>query len=155
IVSRILEPDHVVEFGRVPGLDSQDFPFALEFDDTGVFGDKLFMTVINYENGLDTELFEIESDGTIHSKGIVGSDGNAATCTLAFTDGSGGYIAGSYMLDSQYDGGTNLWHADSSFQYLKLEDNALPPGRNDLDPYGDQFDPTGLHGGYYTVADND
>jgi len=136
----------------------------VRFDTSGLFGNKLFVSVFNAEyqgpGGVPTTEFVIvEPDGSTTVLGPIGSESNGLAMYVDFIAGAAGFGPGAYLFDLHGDAaGSSVWRLnppppDGDFEILAQ--NSLPPGRTDLDIRGLEFDRVGAFGGLLYLADAD
>lgn len=134
-----------------------EFVNSINFDQTGLFGNDLYLTVtVDVDRySAYTDFIHVSSSGDFNVLWTEGGAHDELGFSFSFTDDSVGYMAGAYFEDGDYADGTSLWHMDTSYVGTQLYQNLVPPGRTDLDIRAMDFDPTGLYGNYLTMVDSD
>ncbi|NIP24712.1 MAG: hypothetical protein GWN67_29260 [Phycisphaerae bacterium] len=139
---------------------SDSVVLTVRFDRTGVFSNKLFVSVRHSlscggDNGKRTDIIEISPDGDTE---IILSEGTCEdwlTFNFEFTPSEHGYQPGIYLYDRHITDGTPLYHLDSAFNLTELHEDLVPPGRSDIDIRGLQYDSTGIYDYRLIIADSD
>ena len=150
--------------GTLSGLPTLAWVLDIKFDNTGMFGGGLLVSVGSSPvTPSQSSLYCVSPNGTISlAAGPFGGSGDSLSYRCAFTDGLGGFAPGAYLEDGDGSNGTRLALLSppavpgcGSGAYTSLSSNHVPPGRTDVDVQGFQFDRSGSFGMLLILADSD
>ena len=138
---------------RIPAKLVNAVP-TVRFDQTGLFGNKLFVTINAGPAGQrKTRLVIVEPNGEFRDAiSIYG--GNSTQASIEFIS-QPSYPAGAYIYDADIGQGQSFYRLDESFNLHRLASHTLPSDRGDIDPMDLKVDPTGRYGGLLTLSDTD
>ncbi len=123
---------------------------TVRFDQTGRFGNKLFVAISAGPVGRrTTRVVIVEPNGEFRDA-INIYDGNSTQASIEFSS-----PAGAYIYDADGDQGHSFYRLDESFQLHSIASHAIPPDRSDIDLIDLKFDSTGKYGGLLTLSDTD
>ena len=127
---------------------------TVRFDQTGLFDNKLFVTI---NAGLDgrrkTRVVIVEPNDEFRDA-INIYDENSTQASIEFID-QPSYPAGAYIYDADIGQGQSFYRLDESFNLHLIASHTLPADRSDIDPMDLKADPTGKYGGLLTLSDTD
>ena len=127
---------------------------TVRFDQTGLFDNKLFVTI---NAGLDgrrkTRVVIVEPNDEFRDA-INIYDENSTQASIEFID-QPSYPAGAYIYDADIGQGQSFYRLDESFNLHLIASHTLPSDRSDIDPMDLKADPTGKYGGLLTLSDTD
>ena len=127
---------------------------TVRFDQTGRFGNKLFVAISAGPVGQrTTRVVIVEPNGEFRDA-INIYDENSTQASIEFISQSN-YPAGAYLYDADSGQGQSFYRLDESFNLHLLTSHTLPADRGDIDPIDLKFDPTGKYGGLLTLSDTD
>ena len=127
---------------------------TVRFDQTGLFDNKLFVTINAGPDGhRKTRLVIVEPNGEFRDA-INIYDGNSTQASIEFIS-QPSYPAGAYIYDADIGQGQSFYRLDESFNLHLIASHALPADRSDIDPMDLKADPTGKYGGLLTLSDTD
>jgi hypothetical protein len=141
--------------GTHSGYPSTSDTFTVCFDRTGLYDNKLHVSVVYGSNLVTTDILEVLENGTITVKATKGNTTDALAFSFDFTSGEHGYLSGTYLEDRHIGNGTSLYHMGADYTLTRLKQNWLPSGRTDMDVQQIKFDPTGRYNFYLTMIDSD
>ena len=138
---------------RIPAKLVNAVP-TVRFDQTGLFGNKLFVTINAGPAGQrKTRLVIVEPNGEFRDAiNIYGK--NSTQASIEFIS-QPNYPAGAYLYDADIGQGQSFYRLDESFNLHRIASHTLPSGRRDIDPMDLKVDPTGRYGGLLTLSDTD
>ena len=138
---------------RIPAKLVNAVP-TVRFDQTGLFGNKLFVTINAGPAGQrKTRLVVIEPNGEFRDAiNIYGK--NSTQASIEFIS-QPNYPAGAYLYDADIGQGQSFYRLDESFNLHRIASHTLPSGRRDIDPMDLKVDPTRRYGGLLTLSDTD
>lgn len=138
---------------RIPAKLVNAVP-TVRFDQTGLFNNKLFVTINAGSAGQrKTRLVIVEPNGEFRDAiSIYG--GNSTQASIEFIS-QPSYPAGAYIYDADIGGGQSFYRLDESFNLHRLASHTLLSGRGDIDPMDLKVDSTERYGGLLTVSDTD
>ena len=123
---------------------------TVRFDQTGLFDNKLFVTINAGPDGhRKTRLVIVEPNGEFRDA-INIYDGNSTQASIEFSS-----PAGAYIYDADIGQGQSFYRLDTAFNLHLIASHALPADRSDIDPMDLKADPTGKYGGLLTLSDTD
>ena len=123
---------------------------TVRFDQTGLFDNKLFVTINAGPDGhRKTRVVIVEPNGEFRDA-INIYDGNSTQASIEFSS-----PAGAYIYDADIGQGQSFYRLDTSFNLHLIASHALPADRSDIDPMDLKADPTGKYGGLLTLSDTD
>ena len=138
---------------RIPAKLVNAVP-TVRFDQTGLFDNKLFVTINAGPDGhRKTRVVIVEPNGEFHDA-INIYDENSTQASIEFIS-QPSYPAGAYIYDADIGQGQSFYRLDESFDLHLIASHALPVGRSDIDPMDLKADPTGKYGGLLTLSDTD
>ena len=137
---------------RIPAKLVNSGP-TVRFDQTGLFDNKLFVTINAGPDGHHTRLVIVEPNGEFRDA-INTYDENSTQASIEFTS-QPNYLAGAYIYDADIGQGQSFYRLDTSFNLHLIASHTLPSGRSDIDPMDLKVDPTGKYGGLLTLSDTD
>ena len=127
---------------------------TVRFDQTGLFDNKLFVTINAGPDGhRKTRVVIVEPNGEF-SDAINIYDENSTQASIEFIS-QPSYPAGAYIYDADIGQGQSFYRLDTSFNLHLIASHALPADRSDIDPMDLKADPTGKYGGLLTLSDTD
>ena len=127
---------------------------TVRFDQTGLFGNKLFVTINAGPDGRrKTRVVIVEPNGEFRDA-INIYDENSTQASIEFIN-QPNYPAGAYIYDADIGQGQSFYLLDESFNLHLIAPHTLPSSRSDIDPMDLKFDPTGKYGGLLTLSDTD
>ncbi len=127
---------------------------TVRFDQTGLFDNKLFVTINAGPDGQrKTRVVIVEPNGEFRDA-INIYDENTTQASIEFID-QPNYPAGAYIYDADIGQGQSFYRLDESFNLHLIAPRTLPADRSDIDPMDLKFDPTGKYGGLLTLSDTD
>ena len=138
---------------RIPAKLVNAVP-TVRFDQTGLFGNKLFVTINAGPAGQrKTRLVIVEPHGEFRDAiNIYGK--NSTQASIEFVS-QPNYPAGAYLYDADIGQGQSFYRLDESFNLHLIASHTLPSGSGDIDPMDMKVDPTGRYGGLLTLSDTD
>ena len=127
---------------------------TVRFDQTGLFDNKLFVTINAGPDGQrTTRVVIVEPNGEFRDAiNIYNEDSTQAS--IEFISHSS-YPAGAYIYDADIGQGQSFYRLDTSFNLHLIASHTLPADRSDIDPMDLKADPTGKYGGLLTLSDTD
>ena len=138
---------------RIPAKLVNAVP-TVRFDQTGLFDNKLFVTINAGPDGhRKTRVVIVEPNGEFHDA-INIYDENSTQASIEFIS-QPSYPAGAYIYDADIGQGQSFYRLDESFNLHLIASHALPADRSDIDPMDLKADPTGKYGGLLTLSDTD
>ena len=138
---------------RIPAKLVNAVP-TVRFDPTGLFDNKLFVTINAGPTGYrTTRVVIVEPNGEFRDPIHVYSKNSTRTSIEFINQPS--YPAGAYIYDLDIGRGQSFYQLDESFKLHLITYHSLPSGRSDIDPIDLKFDPTGKYGGLLTLSDTD
>ena len=138
---------------RIPAPLVKAVP-TVRFDQTGLFDNKLFVTISAGPVGQrKTRVVIIEPNGEFRDA-INIYDENSTQASIEFISQSN-YPAGAYIYDADIGQGQSFYRLDESFNLHLIASHTLPADRSDIDPIDLKADPTGKYGGLLTLSDTD
>ena len=138
---------------RIPAKLVNAVP-TVRFDQTGLFDNKLFVTINAGPDGhRKTRVVIVEPNGEF-SDAINIYDENSTQASIEFIS-QPSYPAGAYIYDADIGQGQSFYRLDTSFNLHLIASHALPADRSDIDPMDLKADPTGKYGGLLTLSDTD
>ncbi len=138
---------------RIPAKLVNAVP-TVRFDQTGLFDNKLFVTINAGPTGYrTTRVVIVEPNGEFRDPIHVYSKNSTRTSIEFINQPS--YPAGAYIYDLDIGRGQSFYQLDESFKLHLITYHSLPSGRSDIDPIDLKFDPTGKYGGLLTLSDTD
>ena len=127
---------------------------TVRFDQTGLFDNKLFVTINAGPDGhRKTRVVIVEPNGEFRDA-INIYDENSTQASIEFIN-QPSYPAGAYIYDADIGQGQSFYRLDESFNLHLIASHTLPSGRSDIDPMDLKADPTGKYGGLLTLSDTD
>ena len=127
---------------------------TVRFDQTGLFDNKLFVTINAGPDGhRKTRVVIVEPNGEFRDA-INIYDENSTQASIEFIN-QPSYPAGAYIYDADIGQGQSLYRLDTSFNLHLIASHTLPADRSDIDPMDLKADPTGKYGGLLTLSDTD
>ena len=138
---------------RIPAKLVNAVP-TVRFDQTGLFDNKLFVTINAGPTGYrTTRVVIVEPNGGFRDPIHVYSKKSTRTSIEFINQPS--YPAGAYIYDLDIGRGQSFFRLDESFKNHLITYRSLPSGRSDIEPIDLKFDPTGKYGGLLTLSDTD
>ena len=127
---------------------------TVRFDQTGLFDNKLFVTINAGPDGhRKTRVVIVEPNGEFRDA-INIYDENSTQASIEFIN-QPSYPAGAYIYDADIGQGQSFYRLDESFNLHLIASHTLPADRSDIDPMDLKADPTGKYGGLLTLSDTD
>ena len=127
---------------------------TVRFDQTGLFDNKLFVTINAGPDGhRKTRVVIVEPNGEF-SDAINIYDENSTQASIEFIS-QPSYPAGAYIYDADIGQGQSFYRLDTSFNLHLIASHTLPADRSDIDPMDLKADPTGKYGGLLALSDTD
>ena len=127
---------------------------TVRFDQTGLFDNKLFVTINAGPDGRrKTRVVIVEPNGEFRDA-INIYDENSTQASIEFIN-QPSYSAGAYIYDADIGQGQSFYRLDTSFNLHLIASHTLPSDRSDIDPMDLKADPTGKYGGLLTLSDTD
>ena len=127
---------------------------TVRFDQTGLFDNKLFVTINAGPDGRrKTRVVIVEPNGEFRDA-INIYDENSTQASIEFIN-QPNYPAGAYIYDADIGQGQSFYRLDESFSLHLITSHTLPADRSDIDPMDLKADPTGKYGGLLTLSDTD
>ena len=127
---------------------------TVRFDQTGLFDNKLFVTINAGPAGRrKTRVVIVEPNGEFRDA-INIYDENSTQASIEFIN-QPSYPAGAYIYDADIGQGQSFYRLDDSFNLHLITSHTLPADRSDIDPMDLKADPTGKYGGLLTLSDTD
>ena len=138
---------------RIPAKLVNAVP-TVRFDQTGLFDNKLFVTINAGPDGRrKTRVVIVEPNGEFRDA-INIYDENSTQASIEFIN-QPNYPAGAYIYDADIGQGQSFYRLDESFNLHLIASHTLPTDRSDIDPMDLKADPTGKYGGLLTLSDTD
>ena len=138
---------------RIPAKLVNAVP-TVRFDQTGLFDNKLFVTINAGPDGRrKTRVVIVEPNGEFRDA-INIYDENSTQASIEFIN-QPNYPAGAYIYDADIGQGQSFYRLDESFNLHLIASHTLPADRSDIDPMDLKADPTGKYGGLLTLSDTD
>ena len=138
---------------RIPAKLVNAVP-TVRFDQTGLFDNKLFVTINAGPAGQrTTRLVIVEPNGEFRDA-INIYDENSTQASIEFIN-QPNYPAGAYIYDADIGQGQSFYRLDESFNLHLIASHTLPTDRSDIDPMDLKADPTEKYGGLLTLSDTD
>ena len=126
---------------------------TIRFDQTGLFDNKLFVTINAGPVGhRTTRVVIVEPNGEFRDARRILDKTTQAS--IEFIN-QPNYPAGAYIYDADIEQGQSFYRLDESFKLHLIAYHSLPADRSDIDPIDLKFDPTGKYGGLLTLSDTD
>ena len=127
---------------------------TVRFDQTGVFDNKLFVTINAGPDGRrKTRVVIVEPNGEFRDARNI-YDKNSTQAFIEFSSPAG-YPAGAYIYDADSGQGQSFYRLNTYFYLHLIASHTLPADRSDIDPMDLKADPTGKYGGLLTLSDTD
>ena len=127
---------------------------TVRFDQTGVFDNKLFVTINAGPDGRrTTRVVIVEPNGEFRDARNI-YDKNSTQAFIEFSSPAG-YPAGAYIYDADIGQGQSFYRLNTYFYLHLIASHTLPADRSDIDPMDLKADPTGKYGGLLTLSDTD
>jgi len=127
---------------------------TVRFDQTGVFGNKLFVTISAGPVGhRTTRVVIVEPNGEFRDARNI-YDKNSTQAFIEFSSPAG-YPAGAYIYDADSGQGQSFYRLNTYFYLHLIASHTLPTDRSDIDPMDLKADPTGKYDGLLTLSDTD
>ena len=127
---------------------------TVRFDQTGLFDNKLFVTINAGPDGQrTTRVVIVEPNGEFRDAINIYNE-NSTQASIEFIS-QPSYPAGAYIYDADIGQGQSFYRLDESFNLHLIASHTLPSGRIDIDPMDLKADPTGKYGGLLTLSDTD
>ena len=127
---------------------------TVRFDQTGVFDNKLFVTINAGPAGRrKTRVVIVEPNGEFRDARNI-YDKNSTQAFIEFSSPAG-YPAGAYIYDADSGQGQSFYRLNTYFYLHLIASHTLPADRSDIDPMDLKADPTGKYGGLLTLSDTD
>ena len=127
---------------------------TVRFDQTGLFDNKLFVTINAGPDGRrKTRVVIVEPNGEFRDAINIYYE-NSTQASIEFIN-QPNYPAGAYIYDADIGQGQSFYRLDESFNLRLITSHTLPADRSDIDPMDLKFDPTGKYGGLLTLSDTD
>lgn len=138
---------------RIPAKLVNAVP-TVRFDQTGLFDNKLFVTINAGSAGQrTTRVVIVEPNGEFRDA-INIYDGNTTQAAIEFISQPNN-SADAYIYDADAGQGQSFYRLDESFNLHLIASHTIPSGRSDIDPMDMKLDPTGKYGGLLTLSDTD
>lgn len=138
---------------RIPAKLVNAVP-TVRFDQTGLFGNKLFVAINAGPAGQrKTRLVIVEPTGEFRDAISIYGE-NSTQASIEFIS-QPSYPTGAYIYDADIGGGQSFYRLDESFNLHQIASHTLPSDRGDIDPMDMKVDPTGRYGGLLTLSDTD
>ena len=123
---------------------------TVRFDQTGLFDNKLFVTINTGPEGQRTTRVAIVEPNGEFRDAINIYDRNSTQAFIEFSSPIGAYI-----YDADIGQGQSFYRLDTSFNLHLIASHTIPADRSDIDPMDLKVDPTGKYGGLLTLSDTD
>ena len=128
---------------------------TVRFDQTGLFDNKLFLTINAGPDGQPTtHVLIVEPNGEFRDPIHIYSEENPTQASIEFIN-QPNYPAGAYIYYADFGRDQSFYRLDESFNPHLIAYHSLPSGRSDIDPMDLKADPTGKYGGLLTLSDTD
>ena len=138
---------------RIPAKLVNAVP-TVRFDQTGLFDNKLFVTINAGPDGQrKTRVVIVEPNGEFRDAINIYNE-NSTQASIEFIN-QPSYPAGAYIYDADIGQGQSFYRLDESFNLHLIASHTLPADRSDIDPMDLKADPTGKYGGLLTLSDTD